>query len=98
MKLKPFSRGNKGEVQGYDFMCPGCGYQHRYITRYESDQSKAWSFNGDMERPTFVPSLLYHKTDIQLRCHCFVTDGQIQYCQDSEHSFAGKTIDMVDVK
>lgn len=30
------------------------------------------------------------------RCHCFVRDGQIEFCGDSEHELAGKTVEMID--
>jgi predicted RNA-binding Zn-ribbon protein involved in translation (DUF1610 family) len=39
-----------GEHYGWEFRCPGCGETHLV------DQS--WTFNGDVECPTFSPSLL----------------------------------------
>ena len=30
------------------------------------------------------------------RCHCFVRDGVIEFCSDSEHAMAGKSVAMVD--
>lgn len=53
-----------------------------------------WSFNGDMERPTFSPSLLVWPTGdgYQKRCHLFLTDGQLQFCGDSDHALAGQTV------
>ena len=47
-----------------------------------------WTFNGDMERPTFSPSMLEH---------FFVRAGKIEYLQDCDHPMAGMTVDMVDV-
>lgn len=78
---------NNGEVDGYIFYCPGCKENHFYTT-------PQWSFNGDEEKPTFTPSLLYPTKAI--RCHIFVTDGRIQYLSDCGHELAGQTIDMID--
>lgn len=30
-------------------------------------------------------------------CHSFVTNGQIQFCPDSNHSLSGKTVDLPDI-
>lgn len=48
MKLKAFS--DNGVTAGYTFWCPGCQRRHQVTT--------AWTFNGDLEKPTFTPSLL----------------------------------------
>lgn len=42
---------------GYSFFCPGCGHDHIYYTNpigYEV----TWTFNGNVNNPTFGPSLL----------------------------------------
>ena len=51
-----------------------------------------WAWNGDMERPTFTPSLLVNKNHPEVTCHLFLTDGMIQYCGDSHHALKGQTI------
>ncbi len=52
-------------------VCPACGYGHMFDSR--------WSWNGNMEKPTFRPSMLtnskYHSEHAP-RCHSFVTDGK----------------------
>jgi len=59
-----------------------------------------WSFDGNFESPTFSPSLLNTWQFVggkpEKRCHLFVKNGQIEYCSDSTHSLAGKTVPMVD--
>lgn len=47
----------------YAFQCPGCGHLHQYWTNEARlpdgrPYKNQWSFNGNMERPTFTPSLL----------------------------------------
>ncbi len=90
------------------FHCPGCGHSHVYITSWRtgaSRQEPVWEFNGNLESPTFKPSLLYNgnpdpkfQNPAVPRCHLYVTNGQIQYLSDCSHALAGKTIPMEDVK
>lgn len=68
----------------YIFQCPACGDNHSFTV-------PRWSFNGDMERPTFLPSLFYQSRG----CHLYVTNGKIHYLLDCKHSLAGKIVDMV---
>ena len=42
----------------YLFFCPGCKCGHAVWTTHPNGITKAtWSFNGNMEKPTFSPSL-----------------------------------------
>ena len=85
-----------GAVVGYVFHCPGCGHGHIFYT----SGPVTWSFNDDLERPTFSPSLLNtcdnHPDPKQRRCHLHVTDGAIAFCTDCSHDYAGKTVEMPD--
>lgn len=79
--------------QGYIFYCPGCKEAHHYWTKPE--RGHVWAFNGNVERPTFTPSLRLFETDNGVEhtiCHLFVTDGQIIFCGDSNHDLKGKTV------
>lgn len=86
----------EGEHIGQDqywFFCPGCGNCHAF--------GHTWTFNGDLERPTFTPSLLvfYTQPETNARiplCHSFVTDGKIQYLADCPHKLAGQTVELPD--
>lgn len=66
MKVKPFH--SDGQLSGYTFWCPGCQMRHQVST--------AWSFNGDLEHPTFQPSVLvrsghYARTPpVMGECYC----------------------------
>lgn len=88
----------------YIFHCPGCGYGHSFVMKWGGKRKRwaiesnhnmpTWTFNGDLENPSFSPSLLYkhpHK-----RCHLFVRNGMIEYLSDCDHAYAGKTIPMPD--
>lgn len=39
-------------ADGYSHWCPGCGETHRIPTG-----AAGWSFNGNVEKPTFSPSV-----------------------------------------
>ena len=92
----------------YRFYCPGCGHDHVYYTQQNSNHptDPVWTFNGNLENPTFSPSLLNRwgkeaDPDWQEpedpgpdggwsgRCHLFVTNGEIDYCEDCTHHFNG---------
>lgn len=40
--------------EGLTFFCPGCGDHHSIRTK----GATAWGWNGDVEKPTFTPSVL----------------------------------------
>lgn len=86
----------------YSFFCPGCGKYHTINTKDEGYKQPIWGFNGDVDKPTFTPSLaVLSVTNIaneyrEMRCHSFIRDGKIQYLSDCDHALAGQTIDMID--
>lgn len=79
------------------FECPGCGCLHRFTVEQPGDPkpSPCWTWNGDWERPTFSPSLLYPGGP-HPRCHSFVRAGRIQFLSDSTHALAGQTVAMLE--
>ena len=76
------------------FYCPGCKSLQRL--------TKAWTFNGDVEKPTFNPSIKTTGTNeeegIKYVCHSFVRDGKIQFLSDCTHELKNKTVDLPDVE
>ena len=80
------------EVTQYLFHCPGCGYPHWVRTK---GPGPLWTvtFNGDVDRPTVMPSLLVQPNQPQ-QCHSFIRDGQIQFLDDSHHGLAGQTVEL----
>lgn len=66
-----------GEHQGWMIQCPGCRDDACHNLGYHIFDDR-WQFNGDLENPTFKPSLLYHGDNDMPRCHSFVTDGKIR--------------------
>jgi hypothetical protein len=97
----------------YAFYCPGCKHSHAYYTKHfpgHESPKPVWGFNGNMDSPTFTPSLLNRsgtyadpnwRSDTEentrkfsSQCHLFVRDGKIEYCGDCTHELKGQTIDM----
>lgn len=76
-----------GGFYGYMIECPGCGLHHVFDER--------WKFNGNIEKPTFTPSMLakWGSTKKHI-CHSFVTDGKIRFLGDCTHDLAGQTVNL----
>lgn len=92
-KLKPvYSSG--GQLCGYSFHCPGCDHSHVFYTA----GTMVWGFDGNLESPTFTPSLLNRcETHVnpKLRvCHLNLTAGKLQFHPDCTHDLAGTTVDL----
>ncbi|MDP3652410.1 MAG: DUF6527 family protein [Rhodoferax sp.] len=48
----------EGLLYGYAFRCPGCGHTHMLPVGPGNGETYArWSFNGDLDKPTFSPSV-----------------------------------------
>jgi hypothetical protein len=73
------------DPEGWLIFCPACETHHLF--------DKRWKFNGDKKKPTFRPSMLIPTP----RCHSFVTDGRIQFLNDSMHKMAGQTLDLPEI-
>ncbi len=64
-----------------------------------------WTFNGNLDKPTFSPSLRvfdpasFDGTQFtKTACHLNLTDGQIIFHADSAHALAGQTVPMIDLE
>lgn len=107
MKLKPqrvseYLKHVGEDHEEYWFMCPGCRFDHRVIVRWGSTSGRnnpTWSFNGNLDKPTFQPSLLVQWQDVHDKkvCHSYITDGRIQFLPDCTHELAGQTVEMEEV-
>lgn len=94
------SRFLRSTKVGFIHYCPACDEAHHYVT----DGSRGWAFNGNVECPTFTPSMLIRtgprptvpagrpdagQVDV---CHYVLTDGQINFCGDCTHGMVGQTV------
>lgn len=88
----------------YFHWCPGCEEMHPL--------PDSWTFNGDLEKPTFSPSFL--QTFVRwsggvaenglgigekahVVCHYVLTDGVLNYCGDSWHDLKGTPVTLPDL-
>ena len=98
-----------GNVQhGYIITgCPGCGGNHFLRTSInpysgkDSGVQPMWDFNGNLENPTFSPSVLRKggilnpdgtKTH---RCHFYLRGGIFEFLSDCTHHLAGQKISLL---
>lgn len=73
------------------YICPGCGGHHGV-------NAERWHWNGDLEKPTLSPSVKHTYPEKPPHiCHYFIRAGLIEYCRDSTHALAGKTVDLPDI-
>lgn len=95
-KLLPIEEN--GVVVGYMFECPGCGEKHALYARpHRAPNGESWDFNGDVEKPSFFPSLLtiIQRSDGKFKvCHLYVRDGKIQFLPDCTHSLAAQLVEI----
>lgn len=82
----------QGEPDSYLFWCPGCKCAHRVDGR--------WTVADPDEKPTIRASVLHvgpkegDGSKLPIRCHLFVTAGEIKFLTDCEHDLVGKTVPM----
>jgi hypothetical protein len=79
---------------GYLHYCDGCDSWHLINVDVPNEYTGArWTFDGNVDAPTFSPSV-----NIVGKCHYFITKGMIQYCSDSKHRLAGKTVPLPKIR
>ena len=88
-------------VAAYFVYCPACTRAHRFIVECEEDPSHRWDFDGNMEAPTFSPSLLVESGPMRPGernqiCHSYLQAGVWRFLNDSTHAMAGQKVPMVD--
>lgn len=95
-------KNKDGKLLGRAVRCPACeaddvGSVHIFFTEMP-DGGGGWHFNGNMESPTFSPSMLARGQWGPERrphvCHSYVRDGKIEYLSDCTHKMAGQTIEL----
>ena len=85
------------ENQQVWIFCPGCKNHHAFTTKHPGPFIP-WDWNGDLEKPTFNPSMLVNKHDPKSRCHSFVRHGIIQFLSDCFHELKSTTVALPDIE
>lgn len=81
----------------YWFHCPGCDERHAVYVGHHNPKAN-WDFNGDVDEPTFQPSILVTRPGTTYRCHSYVQEGFIRYLSDCSHDMAGQTHPLPDIE
>lgn len=106
-KIKRFSK-NEGwkNGEGWAHYCPACKETHGFATEIPFANGSKWTFNGNMEAPTFAPSMNIRigpypdgeddagRIDV---CHYFLRNGRIEFLADCTHEMRGQTVDLPDL-
>ena len=95
----PFLRAVSGGTayDGLGYWCPGCEEMH-VVAIVRKTPGPAWSFNGNVEKPTFAPSVkVTAMRPDPFICHHYVRDGTIQFLSDCSHKLKGDTVPMVEL-
>ncbi len=89
--------------RGLSYWCQGCESLHKVWVEGGPPGSN-WGWNGNVDRPTFTPSVLvtypanpdadeeFKEWRTERRCHTFITDGMVQFLGDCTHALAGQTL------
>src|SRR5689334_4923701 len=82
------------------FWCPGCECAHTipFINAPPPAPTTPvlWCYDGNHHSPTISPSLRVMGRDGKsTACHVVITAGVLNYCADSAHALAGKSVPMV---
>lgn len=110
MRLSDVLRSGENPISGgrrLIFYCPACMFTHS--VNVEGHSGPQWTFNGNVDKPTFNPSVkvnwsepsdMPHEVDDRTKdihkvCHFFIRDGKIEFCNDCTHDLKGQTVDMV---
>lgn len=97
MKLRRVVSFDEKQLLGYSFECPGCENWHVIYTE-PNPRGIQWRFNGDLERPTFEPSVIsrwsYGEPPQERICHFFLREGRLEFLGDCTHRLAGQTVEL----
>ena len=100
MVLRSYDIEGKRVAAWYVY-CPACLRSHHFVVENRDNPEFCWTFDGNMEEPTFEPSLgvsgrhWVNDRWVAERCHSFLRGGVWQFQSDSTHGLAGKKVPMV---
>ena len=86
-------------IAGYIMLlyCPGCEDAHQISIDHPNNNQAKWGWNGDVEKPTFTPSILVGPRHTNagfkdIRCHSFIRDGVWDFLGDCTHDLKGQQV------
>ena len=94
-KVCIYTRSGGGRLAS--IFCPGCGNEHPFTVDKIDEKGNMWDWNGDVDKPTFSPSMLVNKDTPALRCHSFVEGGKIRFLKDCFHELRDTIVDLPEI-
>lgn len=96
-------RDDKGLYSALMFCCPGCAstrkdYAGLHLLPITGDSSirPTWTFNGNLESPSLMPSILtkfhWDEKEPEIICHSYLTEGIFYFLGDSTHALRGQEV------
>lgn len=87
----------RGSLDEPAHWCPGCEEMH--VLPWKRG---GWTFDGNVDAPTFTPSFKHTWTrgddgGVEHVCHYVLTAGVLNFCADSTHALAGKSVPLPDL-
>lgn len=78
----------------YAHWCPGCDAPHFFVLQGPDDQlpARTFRYNGDIDKPTFVPCQNVPTPDGAGVCHYYLSNGELQFMGDCTHAFRNRTV------
>jgi Family of unknown function (DUF6527) len=99
VKVRPIVSGT--EAVGWLVWCPACDHPHQFTAKMPNG-SVGWTFDGNLESPTFNPSLRARWDEgeapkkVEKCCHANLIAGVWRYAGDSTHAFKGQRVPALD--
>jgi hypothetical protein len=76
-------------TSGYAHYCPGCELLHAFAVDKPFDNGSRWSFDGNLEKPTFSPSMNIGNN----WCHYTLTAGMLKFVEGCRgHKLSNQTV------
>lgn len=89
--MAKFRKVEKSETEfELEFMCPGCKEIHTV--------NNHWPFNGNLEEPTLVDSVLVKWGGLNKQCHSIISGGFIQFMEDCTHELKGQVLELPQIE
>jgi hypothetical protein len=103
--LAKLSAKLRSTQDGFAHWCPGCEQHHGFYVANAGPGGAIWTFDGNVDRPTFAPSMVvnyeaYQDEGISVgaeRCHYWLRSGAIEFLNDCTHQLKGLTITLPDL-
>jgi hypothetical protein len=90
-------RQQYGDVAFHEHWCPGCKTTHQIAVEQPFRNGARWTWDGNVDLPTFNPSIHCEPNMPERRCHYFLHQGKLKFLPDCHHELAGEVVDLPDI-